>query len=67
MWSRPDRPAPFDRTINEPVRHLAGAQDTDLRATLHPARAAEKLITTDTDLVFGRRPELRGPLVKDAR
>ncbi|MCP4435602.1 MAG: carbon-nitrogen hydrolase [Actinomycetia bacterium] len=67
VWSRPDRPAPFDRTINEPVRHLAGAQDTDLRATLHPARAAEKLITTDTDLVFGRRPELRGPLVKDAR
>ena len=37
-----------------------------LVVTLHPARAAEKLITTDTDLVFGRRPELRAPLVTPA-
>ena len=65
VWSRPDRPAPFDRTINEPVRHLAAPEAPTSAVTLHPGRTSEKLITTDTDLVFGRRPELRGPLVAD--
>ena len=63
VWSRPDRPAPFDRTINEPVRYLSDTAEASLAVTLHPSRTAEKLVTTDTDLVFGRRPELRGPLV----
>ncbi|MGI9576783.1 MAG: nitrilase-related carbon-nitrogen hydrolase [Microthrixaceae bacterium] len=63
VWSRPDRPAPFDRTINEPERHLADPSAGSFRVTLHPLRTVEKLVTTDTDLVYGRRPELRGPLV----
>jgi predicted amidohydrolase len=66
VWSRADRPAPFDGTINDPDRHLAGVEAGSLVVTLHPARAAEKLITTDTDLVFGRRPELRASLVAPA-
>lgn len=63
VWSRPDRPAPFDRTINDPDRHVGDPASAAVAVTLHPSRTTEKLVTTDTDLVFGRRPELRGPLV----
>ncbi len=62
VWSRPDRPAPFDQTINDPQRHLAEAGRSHLRGTLHPERTVEKLVSTDTDLVWGRRPELRADL-----
>lgn len=64
VWSRPHRNEPFDGAINDPDRHVARVEDAVLRAALHPARAAEKLISADTDLVHGRRPELRQDLVQ---
>lgn len=59
----PPRPVPFDGTINDPDRHLARATEDFLRVTLHPARTVQKLVSLDTDLVAGRRPELRADLV----
>jgi len=64
VWSRPERTEAFDGAINDPDRHLAATGDTVLRVTLHPTRAAEKLISTATDLVHGRRPELCAALVE---
>ena len=63
VWSRADRPEPFDQTINDPERRIAGPGDPYLTTTLHPGRTVEKLVSTDTDLVWGRRPELRTDLV----
>ena len=64
VWSRPPRVEEFDGAINDPDRHLAGTGDAFLRAVLHPVRAAEKLISTDTDLLHGRRPELQVALTR---
>ena len=53
LWN-PRRSNPFDGTINTPVRTVAGTGDGLLIGTLHPARAANREVSKDTDLVGGR-------------
>jgi predicted amidohydrolase len=63
MWSDPARPVPFAGTINAPDRYIARVNEDCLQVTVHPGRTAQKLVDRDTDLVAGRRPELRTDLV----
>ncbi|MYE08844.1 MAG: carbon-nitrogen hydrolase [Acidimicrobiaceae bacterium] len=53
LWN-PHRSSPFDGTINNPVCTVAGPDDGLLVGTLHPARAANRAVSKDTDLVGGR-------------
>ena len=53
LWN-PRRSDPFDGTINTPVCTVAGPDDGLLIGTLHPARAANREVSKDTDLVGGR-------------
>ena len=53
LWN-PRRSTAFDGTINTPVRTVAGPDDGLLIGTLHPARAANREVSRDTDLVGGR-------------
>ena len=53
LWN-PRRSNPFDGTINTPVCTVAGPDDGLLIGTLHPARAANREVSKDTDLVGGR-------------
>ena len=48
------RSNPFDGTINNPVCTVAEPDDGLLIGTLHPARAANREVSRDTDLVGGR-------------
>jgi len=53
LWN-PSRSSPFDGTINAPVCMRAAPDDGLLVGTLHPARAANREVSRDTDLVGGR-------------
>ena len=53
LWN-PRRSNPFDGTINTPVCARAAPGDGLLIGTLHPARAANREVSKDTDLVGGR-------------
>ena len=53
LWN-PHRSNPFDGTINTPVCVRAAPGDGLLVGTLHPARAANREVSKDTDLVGGR-------------
>ena len=53
LW-HPHRTSPFDGTINNPVCVRAAPDDGLLVETLHPARAANREVSKDTDLVGGR-------------
>lgn len=50
LWA--DRSGPFNRTINDPVV-IPQTPGVTVR-TIHPARAANRLVSRDTDLVEGR-------------
>ena len=53
LW-HPDRTRPFDGTINTPDVLRADSRDEALTGELHPARAGNRLVSKDTDLVGGR-------------
>ena len=53
LWN-PRRSKPFDGTINTPVCMRAAPDDGLLVGTLHPARAANREVSRETDLVGGR-------------
>ena len=53
LWS-PERSAPYDGTINTPAVTRLDRSDTWMRATVYPARARQREVSRDTDVVGGR-------------
>jgi hypothetical protein len=53
LWST-DRLHPYDGTINTPDAVVAGPDDSILESRLYPARALQREVSRNTDLVGGR-------------
>ena len=64
LWGE-GRTSAFDGNINNPVVHRAVNAPTTLHATVHPVRAADRVITKQTDVVDSRPWRLLAPLLTE--